>query len=248
MEPIQFRYDDAKKSLLAENYSEQEADLLIAKHLGQKSGFDVDGAISAGYAPNEIVMLQLRGGTPDDTSGYTMETAKGLSRGSVRLPGQLASGLHAHAVDVNTPEIEQPTEEQWAAAGVDPSRITFDESPESQSERIAPGINYIPRGESPVAGTPDPSTDVESIKGFSGVGRTVLNRMGALDDLPKEKDITKLYQYIRETAAGIPDPETMKSEYQSILVNQGEAAANEYQQALAQKFAEATPKPRMNNL
>ena len=244
----------------------------IAVYLSESSGYKAIEALEANVDPKEIIDFHLRGGFVDETAGYTKETGKALARGTVRLPGDVASGIHAGITDINAADITQPTKEQYEQAGVDPAGVEYKPLPEKiesvdlgdistgavvdpllveerlqEGKYLASDVPYVEKSAVLPGAGPDPTTNIESVRGAQGVLRQVGRATGLIDrPQPTQDDIMKLYRHVRETAAGIPEPETIRQEYQLILTNQGQGAADQYQAELAQKFSAATPKPTMN--
>ncbi len=81
MEPMRFRYDEAKKALIEQDgLTPEQADLKIAKYLSDKAGFDAELALQDGATPRQIIDFLLRGGQPDATKGYFDTAVSSLTK------------------------------------------------------------------------------------------------------------------------------------------------------------------------
>jgi len=285
MNPFRFDYEGASKA----GYSDDD----IAIFLGEKAGYDSPAALESGLPAGEIINFIRRGGGPADTSNTFEELVIGPARGTVVLPGQVASFGEALTRDINAPDVQKPTQQEQELADIDiDQQVEFKRLPKTstpykmvdvktedgpleinthalrdpqtvkkeydegnyiapdqpwarkEEDNSAPGYDTAFGGE--FATPPETSTDIDTTTGSLGMVRKVISALGIDKNQPEKEDILNLYQYIRDQAYDVPDPETAKAEYQAILTGQGEEAAAAYQHDLAQKMAKATPMPKTN--
>lgn len=277
MEPIKLDYDGLMAAYKEKGFSEEDADLDIARALSERSGYDVESALGAGFEAKAIIELHRRGGIPRETSSIPQEIEANITTGMVELPGQVAYGLDALSTSINQPDPQQPAPEVYEKAGVKQSEVEFKSLPKTvepadlgdglttgavvdpgawdkrveEGQYLGPEVPYVKKKAfgtqpNPFGATPDPTTDIESTRGLQGLLSQTLESLNIIGEQPTRADIEKLHRFVREQAAGMPSPETIKQEYKTILTEQGQGAADLYGKQIAKMYSEVLQQPQLN--